>query len=99
MMVSKKNVILTMGRASDSASSIGGKAGAEISGSVGPASVTVVSDAQSMLERGNAYGNNEYSIWQQDSIPHLAPACVAVIWLSELDSISIGDGVGPKVRK
>ena len=27
-------------------------------------------------------------------LPHLAPACVAVLLLSDLESVSIGDGVG-----
>ena len=95
MTVGKINVILTMGGASDGAISIGAEAGTEISGSIESACATaVLSGAQSMLEQGNAYGNNQYNIEQQDSVPHLALACVAVIWLSDLESISIGDGAG-----
>ena len=44
--------------------------------------------------------NNQYNIGQQDSVAHLAPVCVAVTWLSDLKSVSIGDGVGGlEVRK
>ena len=92
MAVSRMNAILTMGGASDGALSIGGESATEISGSIGSASATAVSGAQLMLEQGNVYSNNQYGVRQQDS--HLAPVCVTVIRFSDLESISIGDGVG-----
>ena len=91
MTVSRMNAILTMGGASDGALSIGGEGATEISGSVGSASATAVSGAQLMLGQGNVYSNNQYGMRQQGS--HLAPVCVTVIRLSDLESISIGDGV------
>ena len=54
------NRILTMGGASDGALSIGGKAGTEISRSIGSVSVTVESGVQLMLAQGKA--NSRYNI-------------------------------------
>ena len=87
-------MILTMDGASDDLLSIGGEAGMRISVSVGSVSVTIVSGAQLMLAQGNAWGNNQHNIGQQDSVAHLAPVRAAVVSLSDLESISLGDGVG-----
>ena len=93
-------MILTMDEGSDDVLSIGGETGTGISGNVGSASVTVVSGAQLTLVQGKEWGNNQYDIGQQNPIAHLAPACVAVLLLSDLESISVGDGVGdPEVCK
>ena len=94
-MVSKINMVLTMDGDSDDVLSMYGEAGPEISGSVGSASVITVSGAQLMLAQGSAQGNNQYNIEQQDSVAHLVPVCAAIgIWLSGLESISTGNGVG-----
>ena len=45
--------ILTIGRASEGALSVGSEAATEMSESVGSASATAVSSAQLMLEQGN----------------------------------------------
>ena len=47
-------MILTIDGDSDDVSSIGGKVGTEIPGSVGSASVIIVSSAQMMLGQGSA---------------------------------------------
>ena len=52
-------MILTIDGGSDDVLSIGGETGMGILGSVGSASVTVVSGAQLMLAQGNAGGSHQ----------------------------------------
>ena len=52
-MMSEINIILTTDGDSDDVLSTGGETGTEISGSVGSASVTIVSGEKLMLAQGN----------------------------------------------
>ena len=55
-------MILTMDAGSDDVLNIGSETGMGVSGSVGFASVTVVSGAQLMLAQGKAWGTDQYNI-------------------------------------